>query len=96
MNNQQIAKTITKRLAQQKRQQINKIVDNWKETKMIRYYEVNGKKSTECIKDLKRRQLAIQAVGHEGTPTIMVNDAVIDLARYRADIDFKCKLSNEC
>ena len=34
MNNQKIAKAIAKRLAQQKRQLINKIVDNWKETKM--------------------------------------------------------------
>ena len=31
MNNKKTAKIITKRLAQQKRQQINKIVDNWKE-----------------------------------------------------------------
>ena len=34
MNNKKIAKSLTKRLAQQKRQQINKIIANWKETKM--------------------------------------------------------------
>ena len=34
MNNKKIAKAITKRLAQQKRQHVNKIVSNWKETKM--------------------------------------------------------------
>ena len=34
MNNKKTAKAITKRLAQQKRQQINKIITNWKETKM--------------------------------------------------------------
>ena len=34
MNNKKTAKAITKRLAQQKRQQINKIVDSWKENKM--------------------------------------------------------------
>ena len=36
MNNKKTAKAITKCLAQQKRQQINKIIDNWKEPKMKR------------------------------------------------------------
>ena len=36
MNNKKTAKAITKRLAQQKRQLINKIIDNWKENKMTK------------------------------------------------------------
>ena len=36
MTNKQIVKTITKQLAQQKRQQITEIVKNWKETKMTK------------------------------------------------------------
>ena len=36
MNNKKTAKIITKRLAYQKRQLINQIVKNWKETEMRR------------------------------------------------------------
>ena len=44
MNNKKTAKAITKRLAQQKRQQITKIVANWKETKMDQITIAKGKR----------------------------------------------------
>lgn len=60
MNNKKTAKAITKRLAQQKRQRINKIIDNWKETKMINplnnvSLNTNGQRNLRELKQLAKR-----------------------------------------
>lgn len=49
MNNKKTAKAITKRLAQQKRQLINQIIDNWKETKMDQITISKGKRYKQPI-----------------------------------------------
>ena len=93
MNNQKIAKTITKRLAQQKRQQINKIVDNWKETKMDQITISKGKRYKQPIWIV--RTIAGKIVTKSHHPIYLSIHDVIDRSCEGLDISPDDFLTNE-